>query len=85
MVSEMDQFEFTTRDIELIEAALHTQAKILSVQSEAGGCGARKKLSELKRLSKRIGAARSRGKAGTPPTLAQLAMSLLHPQSSATS
>lgn len=45
----------SAQEIDLIEAALHTQEKILSVQSEAGGTGARQRLTDLKRLIKRIG------------------------------
>lgn len=49
------KLDLTAKDIELIEAALHTQKKILSVQSEAGGTGARQRLMDLQQLIKRIG------------------------------
>jgi hypothetical protein len=41
--------------LELIEDALQTQKKILSMQSEAGRTGARQKLFDLKQLISRIG------------------------------
>lgn len=58
MLDNMNRLDLTAKDIELIEAALHTQKKILSVQSEAGGTGARQKLSDLKHLIKRVGKSR---------------------------
>lgn len=81
----MDRLDLTKKDIELIEAALHTQSKILSVQSEAGGCGARKRLSDLQHLIKRIGRAQESTDRTPPPSLAQMAMSLIHPQGGPTS
>ena len=54
MLNNLHNLDLTAKDIELIEAALHTQKKILSVQSEAGGSGARQKLTDLKHLMKRI-------------------------------
>lgn len=58
MLDNLNRLDLTTKDIELIEAALHTQKKILAVQSEAGGTGARQKLSDLKHLLKRVSRAR---------------------------
>lgn len=58
MLDNLNRLDLTAKDIELIEAALHTQKKILAVQSEAGGTGARQKLTDLKNLLKRIGRAR---------------------------
>lgn len=60
MLDNLERIDLSAKDIELIEAALHTQKKILSVQSEAGGTGARQKLSDLKHLLRRVGRARSR-------------------------
>lgn len=80
----MEPLDLTKKDIELIEAALHTQSKILSVQSEAGGCGARQRLSELKHLIKRIDRAQARSDRTPPASLAQMAMSLFHPHGGAT-
>ena len=54
MLDNVHNLDLTAKDIELIESALHTQKKILSVQSEAGGSGARKRLTDLKHLMKRI-------------------------------
>jgi len=51
------KLDLTAKDIEMIEAALHTQKKILSVQSEAGGSGARQRLTDLTQLIGRIGKA----------------------------
>ena len=61
MMSEStNNLHLSAKDIDLIESALHTQKKILIVQSEAGGSGARRKLTELTYLMKRIGRARPR-------------------------
>lgn len=65
MLDNLHNLDLTAKDIELIESALHTQKKILSVQSEAGGSGARKRLTNLKHLMKRID--RSMTRASTPP------------------
>lgn len=54
MLDSLHNLDLTAKDIELIESALHTQKKILSVQSEAGGSGAHKRLTDLKHLMKRI-------------------------------
>ncbi|MBW4707544.1 hypothetical protein KX928_07075 [Roseobacter sp. YSTF-M11] len=54
MLDDTHNLDLTAKDIELIEAALQTQKKILSVQSQAGGSGARRKLTDLKHLIKRI-------------------------------
>ena len=59
VMNDLNNLGLTAKDIELIESALHTQKKILSVQSQAGGTGAGRKLAELKRLSARIGRLRS--------------------------
>ncbi|WP_298972001.1 hypothetical protein [uncultured Roseobacter sp.] len=54
MLDNLHKLGLSEKDIELIESALHTQKKILSVQSEAGGSGAHQKLVDLKHLIKRI-------------------------------
>lgn len=54
MLNNLNNLDLTAKDIEMIEAALHTQKKILAVQSAAGGSGARRKLTDLKHLMKRI-------------------------------
>ena len=50
--------EVSQKDLELIEAALETQSKILRVQASAGGKGARGRLNEIKRLLASIEAQR---------------------------
>lgn len=57
--------EVGNKDLELLEAALHTQSKILMVQSKAGGKAARSRLNDVKRLlatleSQRPGSAKAR-------------------------
>ncbi|WP_299964282.1 hypothetical protein [uncultured Roseobacter sp.] len=54
MLNNAHQLDLTAQDIELIEAALQTQKKILSVQSQAGGSGADRKLTDINHLMKRI-------------------------------
>lgn len=73
IMDNLNRLDLTTKDIELIEAALHTQKKILAVQSEAGGTGARQKLSDLKYLIKRIGRARPQPSATNPVSWTQIA------------
>lgn len=59
MFENLNRLDLTSKDIDMIEAALHTQKKILAVQNEAGGTGAHRKLSDLKRLMKRVNRART--------------------------
>jgi hypothetical protein len=54
MLDGFHKLDLSAKELELIEAALHTQKKILSVQSQAGGSVAREKLGDLKQLMKRI-------------------------------
>jgi hypothetical protein len=54
MFDDPKHFEVTAKDLELIEAALQTQKKILSVQSEAGTTAARERLADVNRLMKRV-------------------------------
>ncbi len=65
MLENLNRLDLTAKDIELIESALHTQKKILSVQSQAGGTGAGHKLTELKHLIKRVNRARPAGETMT--------------------
>ena len=53
MLDDTYAVDLTKQDLELIEAALQTQEKILSVQSRAGGSAARARL--LKKEEKRKG------------------------------
>ena len=54
MLEDVQKIDLTRRDIELIEAALATQEKILAVQSRAGGRSARARLNDLKSLMRRF-------------------------------
>lgn len=54
MLDDTHSVDLTKQDLELIEAALHTQEKILSVQSRAGGSAARERLNILKGLMRRL-------------------------------
>ncbi|WP_299730110.1 hypothetical protein [uncultured Tateyamaria sp.] len=54
MLDETHSVDLTLQDLELIEAALQTQEKILSVQSRAGGNAARTRLNDLKGLMRRL-------------------------------
>jgi hypothetical protein len=76
MLDNLNRLDLTAKDIELIEAALHTQKKILSVQSQAGGTGSGQKLSELKHLIKRIGRTRVSKCPAQAPSWAQTVRSL---------
>ncbi len=48
------KLEISQEERALIEAALHTQSKILHMQASAGGAVARKRLNEVKRLLARM-------------------------------
>jgi len=54
MRDDTHSVDLTIQDLELIEAALQTQEKILSVQSRAGGAAARTRLNDLKGLMRRL-------------------------------
>ncbi|MEO0401462.1 MAG: hypothetical protein AAF214_03720 [Pseudomonadota bacterium] len=54
MLDDTHTVDLTKQDLELIEAALQTQEKILSVQSRAGGSAARTRLNDLKGLMRRL-------------------------------
>jgi hypothetical protein len=54
MPDDTHTVDLTTQDLELIEAALQTQEKILSLQSRAGGDAARARLNDLKGLMRRL-------------------------------
>ncbi|MDW4499583.1 hypothetical protein R5H30_16435 [Sulfitobacter sp. D35] len=65
MPNDNHTLELNQKDLDLIEAALHTQQKILSVQSEAGGMGAQERLSALKHLMKRLSRQKSAARSDT--------------------
>lgn len=77
MLNNLNKLELTNKDLELIESALSTQKKILSVQSEAGGTGARQKLSELRNLMSRIGRTRPERKPTAATSFMQMVRNLL--------
>ncbi len=54
MLDDTTTVDLTRHDIEIIEQALQTQEKILSVQSRAGGDTARVRLNDLKGLIRRL-------------------------------
>ncbi|UWR24275.1 hypothetical protein [Sulfitobacter sp. S190] len=58
MIDAPQKLEISQKEIELIEAALQTQSKILRVQASAGGSGAREKLNDVKRTLATITAQR---------------------------
>lgn len=59
--------EFSEHDLEMIESALHTQEKILLLQSRAGGSNAKARLSELQTLLRQV---RSRNPQNAAPRCA---------------
>jgi hypothetical protein len=54
MLDKNQLIEFSDHDLEVIEEALFTQEKILSVQSRAGGNGAKTRLNDLQALLQRM-------------------------------
>ena len=54
MTLRTHQVDLTDKELELIEVALHTQKKILSVQSRANGGAAQAELNILKGLLRRL-------------------------------
>lgn len=54
MLDERTTVDFTRQELELIEQALQTQKKILSVQNRAGSANVSTRLNDLKGLLKRL-------------------------------
>lgn len=54
MFEQHRKIDVTADELAVIEAALHTQAKILHVQASAGGNAARRRLNEVKRALSHI-------------------------------
>lgn len=54
MLDDVQKVDLTRQDLEIIEAALATQEKILAVQSRAGGRSARTRLNDVKGLMRRM-------------------------------
>lgn len=54
MFDKQQRLDVSPEELAVIEAALETQAKILSVQAGAGGSGARRRLNEVKKVLARL-------------------------------
>ena len=54
MFEETKKLDVTQKDLEVIEAALQTQFKILGVEANAGGTGALERLNDVKRALAKI-------------------------------
>ncbi len=54
MIDKLQTLEVSTEELAVIEAALHTQSKILNVQASAGGNGARLQLNQVKSALARV-------------------------------
>lgn len=76
MLDDTHSVDLTKHDLELIEAALQTQEKILSVQSRAGGDAARARLNDLKGLMRRLRRQTPSAQAAPAPSWSQAARSL---------
>ena len=76
MLDDVHSVDLTKQDLEMIEAALHTQEKILTVQSRAGGATARDRLNELKGLMRRLRRQSPEPNAGPSQSGSQMARSL---------
>ncbi len=76
MFDETQNLDLSRKDLALIEAALHTQQKILSVQSQAGGKRAKQNLTDVKYLIRRIGQYAPKPQTQEPASWAQMARSL---------
>ena len=77
MLDDTYAVDLTKQDLELIEAALQTQEKILSVQSRAGGNAARARLNDLKGLMRRLRRQTPAPTGGEAPSWSQTARSLV--------
>ena len=76
MLDDTYSVDLTKQDLELIEAALQTQEKILSVQSRAGGMAARTRLNDLKGLMRRLRRQNPTTPGDTGPSWSETARSL---------
>ena len=66
MFDDKQKLEISQVELALIEAALHTQSKILSVQASAGGSKALGHLNEVKRVLASISQQRVRDTTAKP-------------------
>lgn len=62
MFDKQKKLDVSEDELAVIEAALHTQAKILNVQAVAGGSGARRRLNEVKRVLVQVSSQREGSK-----------------------
>lgn len=76
MLDDTHSLDLSRKDLALIEAALHTQHKILSVQSQGGGAGATSRMTEVAHLIKRVKRKTSTSSVSVSPSWAQMARSL---------
>jgi hypothetical protein len=76
MFSDTNNLNLTRKDLELIEAALHTQQKILSVQSQAGALRAKQNLTDIKHLIQRLNRQTETKPNAAPSSWSQMARSL---------
>lgn len=66
MMDRKQTLEINAEELAAIEAALHTQSKILNVQASAGGIEAHDQLNQVKRALARVTQIKPRA-SGTPP------------------
>lgn len=76
MLDDTHSVDLTKHDLEMIEAALQTQEKILSVQSRAGGSAARARLNDVKGLMRRLRRQSAAAQTGGSVSWSQTARSL---------
>ena len=76
MPDDTQSVDLTKQDLEMIEIALQTQEKILSVQSRAGGSAERVRLNEIKGLMRRLRRQNPTPSAGAAQSWSQAARQL---------
>ncbi|TMM51884.1 hypothetical protein [Sulfitobacter sabulilitoris] len=80
MFDDTQKLDLSSKDLSLIEDALHTQQKILSMQSRAGGAEAKSRLTDLKQLLRRLRQQtpeeRAENRGGSTVSWSQMARSL---------
>jgi hypothetical protein len=76
MFDTQQKLEISQEELSIIEAALHTQSKILNVQANAGGQAAKVRLNEVKRVLAVVAQhSTSPNKKACKPTVGWLGMS----------
>ena len=76
MLDDKTTLDLTSHDLDLIEQALQTQKKILTVESRAGANNARARLNELTGLLRRVSQTRPEAPAAPQQSWGQMARSL---------